>query len=107
MTTAPDQTDTRTCRQPPGQFAPVINRNKCEGKGPCIEVCPFLVFEMGVLSRQDRAALSLVGKIQAMVHGNKQAFVVAPDRCAACGLCVQACPEKAISLARYTEGGAP
>jgi 4Fe-4S ferredoxin len=92
--------DTRTCRQPPGTFAPLINRNKCEGKGPCVDVCPYSVLEMGVLSKQDRAGLSLVGKIKAFAHGGKQAFVVAPDLCAACGLCVQACPENAISLVR-------
>ena len=92
--------DTRTCRQTPGMFVPVIDRNTCEGKGPCIDVCPYSVFEMGVLSQADRAGLSLIGKVKAFVHGGKQAFVVAPDLCAACGLCVSACPEKAITLIR-------
>jgi 4Fe-4S ferredoxin len=90
----------RSCRQAPGTFVPVINRNKCEGKGPCIEVCPYKVLEMGILSKGDRAGLSLFGKAKAFVHGGNQAFVVAADRCAACGLCVELCPEKAITLIR-------
>jgi 4Fe-4S ferredoxin len=92
--------DTRSCRQPHGSFAPLINRNKCEGKGPCVDVCPYSVLEMGPLSKLDRAGLSLVGKIKAFAHGGKQAFAVAPNLCAACGLCVQACPENAIALVR-------
>jgi 4Fe-4S ferredoxin len=34
------------------------------------------------------------------VHGGKQAYAVNADACRACGLCVTACPEKAITLAR-------
>jgi ferredoxin len=33
-----------------------------------------------------------------MLHGWKQAFAVNADACRACGLCVEACPEKAIRL---------
>jgi 4Fe-4S ferredoxin len=91
-----------TCRQPPGMFMPVINRNKCEGKGPCVPICPYDVLDLGVITKADRAGLSLVGKIKAFAHGGKQAFIVAPDACAACGLCVQICPEKAITLVRRT-----
>jgi 4Fe-4S ferredoxin len=94
--------ETASCRQSPGAFIPVINRNKCEGKGPCVTVCPYDVLEMGMLTHSDRAGLSLIGKFKALAHGGKQAFVVAPDLCAACGMCVQACPEKAITLVRNT-----
>jgi 4Fe-4S ferredoxin len=90
----------RECRQAPGAFMPVINRNACEGKGPCVPACPFDVLEMGVLAKDDRAGLSLRGKIKAFAHGGNQAFVIRPDLCAACGLCVQICPENAISLVR-------
>lgn len=84
----------------PGVVAPVINRNRCEGKEDCVKVCPYGVFEMGTLSAQDRSGLSLVGKLKAWGHGHRQAFVVKPAECHNCGLCVTACPEKAITLAK-------
>ena len=28
------------CRQAPGVFVPVIDRNRCEGKAVCAEACP-------------------------------------------------------------------
>jgi 4Fe-4S ferredoxin len=97
---------TRTCRQPAGSFKPVINRNKCEGKGPCVPACPYDVLELGILTKEDRAGLSFKGKFKALAHGGKQAFVVQPDLCMACGLCVEICPEKAITLDRQpTEKG--
>jgi 4Fe-4S ferredoxin len=95
-----------TCRQIPGIFTPVINRNRCEGKGPCVPACPYDVLALGILTYQDRADLSFKGKIKAFAHGGKQAFAVQPDQCAACGLCVAICPEKAITLVRR-DGKAP
>jgi len=83
-----------------GLLAPVIDRNRCEGKEDCVRVCPYDVFELGVLSPTERAALSLVGKLKALAHGGRQAFVVRAAACHGCGLCVDACPEKAIRLAR-------
>jgi len=35
-----------------------------------------------------------------LVRRNRQAVVVAPEECHACGLCVAACPERAIQLTR-------
>lgn len=89
-----------TCKQPPGKFVPNIDVNKCEGKGPCIEVCPFDVLEMHIVPKETRQKMSLVGKMKGFVHGWKQAFVAEAERCQACGLCVTACPEKAITLMR-------
>jgi NAD-dependent dihydropyrimidine dehydrogenase PreA subunit len=86
----------------PGMLVPVINRNKCEGKNDCVEVCPTHVFELGVLDAAQRRELSAPGRIKSFFHGYKQAFVVHPEACAACGLCVTACPEKAITLRRTT-----
>ncbi|PLK47005.1 4Fe-4S dicluster domain-containing protein [Uliginosibacterium sp. TH139] len=89
-----------TCKQAPGAFIPVIDRNRCEGKGPCINVCPYQVFEMFTLPPEARETLSLKGKIKGFVHRWQQANVVLAERCMACGLCVSACPEQAITLAR-------
>jgi NAD-dependent dihydropyrimidine dehydrogenase PreA subunit len=86
------------CKGEPGKVAPVVDRNRCEAKGACVGVCPYNVFELRRLSAEDRASLSLLGKLKAWVHRNRQAFVVRPDDCHACGLCVKACPEGAITL---------
>jgi NAD-dependent dihydropyrimidine dehydrogenase PreA subunit len=79
--------------------APVVDRNRCEAKADCVRVCPYDVFEIRPLSRADRRALSLVGKLKAWAHGNEQAFVVRPEACHACQLCIEACPENALRLA--------
>ena len=87
------------CRGEAGKVAPVIDMNRCEAKEDCVRVCPYDVFEMRDLSKQDRRQLSWIGWIKAYAHGNRQAFVVQPDACHACNLCVSACPENAIQLA--------
>ncbi|RVT52821.1 ferredoxin family protein [Rubrivivax albus] len=88
------------CRQAPGLFIPRINRNRCEGKGPCVEACPLDVLAMGLLGPAERSGLSWVGRIKALAHGHRQAFVVRPEACAACGDCIRACPKHAITLTR-------
>jgi 4Fe-4S ferredoxin len=87
------------CKEP-GRVAPVIDRNRCEGKQDCVAVCPYSVFEMGVLTEAERKELSLLGRMKAWAHGYRQAYAVRPDQCHACGLCVTACPERAIKLAK-------
>lgn len=79
--------------------APRVDRNRCEGKQDCVRVCPYDVFEIRTLSGEDRASLSLLGRLKAWAHGNKQAFAVRPEACHACQLCVEACPENALALA--------
>lgn len=88
------------CKQPPGGFAPVIDRNRCEGKGDCVDVCPKGVFVLGVLPVQERENLSWIGKFKGFAHGWKQAFMPGVETCEACGHCISACPEKAIKLVR-------
>ena len=92
-----DQTD---CNQAPGVFHPVIDRNRCEGKKECVAVCPYDVFKMGTVEAELRRGLSLRGKLKGFAHRWQQAFVLNADACHACGLCVVACPEKAITLIR-------
>jgi 4Fe-4S ferredoxin len=86
------------CASRSGAVVPVIDRNRCEGKSACVEVCPYRVFELRILEPHDRAALSLVGRLKTWAHGGKQAYAVGSEDCHACGLCVAACPEQAIRL---------
>ena len=94
------EADQPQCKQEAGLFMPVIDINRCEGKADCVVVCPYDVFEMGILPKVQRGSLSLKGKVKGFAHGWKQALVVNADACLACGLCVAACPEKAIKLSR-------
>jgi NAD-dependent dihydropyrimidine dehydrogenase PreA subunit len=87
------------CRGEPGKVAPVVDRNRCEGKRDCARVCPYDVFEVRVLDAEDRAALSWMGRFQSWAHGYRQAYVVRPNDCHACQLCIEACPEDALRLA--------
>jgi NAD-dependent dihydropyrimidine dehydrogenase PreA subunit len=88
------------CAQAPGAFIPVIDRNRCEGKGPCVSACPYGVLAIGQLPNAQRGSLNWIGRLKAWAHGGRQAFAIEPDSCRACGACVQVCPERAISLAR-------
>jgi 4Fe-4S ferredoxin len=96
---------TPECREP-GLLVPVIDRNRCEGKADCVEVCPYDVFAIAVLPVEQRAALSWTGRAKSFFHGWKQAFAVQADRCHACGACVSACPERAITLRRPSDDAA-
>jgi NAD-dependent dihydropyrimidine dehydrogenase PreA subunit len=86
------------CKASPGTFHPTVDREKCEGKRDCEAVCPHDVFDVGVMTDADFKALSLLGKLKAFAHGKKTAYTPRADECQACGLCVVACPEKAIRL---------
>ena len=87
-----------SCAESPGRVRPHVDRNRCEAKAECVRVCPYDVFELRSLGPQDKAGMSLRGRLKALVHGGRQAFVVRPEACHACGLCVAACPERAITL---------
>jgi len=87
-----------SCKDVAAIVVPVIDRNRCEAKEDCVRVCPYDVFEVRPLGLAEKATLNLSGRIKAFFHGNRQAFVVQPDECHACRLCVAACPEQAITL---------
>jgi 4Fe-4S ferredoxin len=97
-------TTTTDCKHEAGYLVPQINQNKCEGAGDCLEVCPYNVFEMRKLTKEEKAELSFTARIKVLVHGGKQAFAVRMQDCHACGLCVTACPEKAIKLVKPSQG---
>lgn len=94
--------DPKRCQQAPGLFEPVIDPGRCEAKGPCVPACPFGVLAILPLTKEEKGALSFLGKLKAKVHGNKRARAVNVDACQACGYCVEVCPEKAITLRRRT-----
>lgn len=89
------------CRGEAGRIAPVVDRNRCEAKGDCLRVCPYDVFEIRTLSSEERASLSWLGWLKALAHRNRQAYVVRPQDCHACQMCVAACPEHALQMAAY------
>ncbi len=88
------------CKAAAGAFVPLIDRSRCEGKGECVRVCPVGVYAVGTLPAEQRAGLGLRGKLKGFAHRWQQALLVNPSACEACGLCVKACPEKAITLVR-------
>jgi NAD-dependent dihydropyrimidine dehydrogenase PreA subunit len=88
------------CRASPGELVPVVDRSKCEGKAECVEVCPFHVFEVRRMDDADFAGLGTLAKLKSIVHRRKTAYTPRASACESCGKCVEACPEKAIKLAR-------
>ncbi|MBN1133857.1 MAG: ferredoxin family protein [Methanosarcinaceae archaeon] len=60
---------------------PEIDRNKCDGIGACVEICPMDVLEL----KEDES-------------GNIKVIVALPDDCTECGACVEECPKGAITL---------
>jgi len=88
------------CKEEAGQLIPVIDLNACESKGPCVPACPYDIIAMNPISDEEFRGLSFIGKIKTRVHGKSKAYVIHGDLCHSCGLCVIACPEKAIKLKR-------
>jgi NAD-dependent dihydropyrimidine dehydrogenase PreA subunit len=86
------------CRAEPGAWRPVVDRSRCEGKRDCVEVCPHDVFEVRRMDDADFDALGFLAKLKSRAHGRLTAYTPRADACRACGLCVVACPEKAIRL---------
>jgi NAD-dependent dihydropyrimidine dehydrogenase PreA subunit len=77
---------------------PVVNQGRCEAKNDCVVVCPNDVFEVRRIDRSDFRRLNPLEQLKVVVHGSKTAYTPNADQCAACGLCVVACPERAIKL---------
>jgi 4Fe-4S ferredoxin len=88
----------QACKAPAGSWKPVVDARRCEGKGDCVEVCPYDVFAVGPIAPEAYQALPAIARFKLWVHGKKTAHLPNIDACQACGLCVVACPEKAITL---------
>src|SRR5262245_48918609 len=86
------------CQAEPSRSYPVVDRGKCEGKGDCVAVCPYDVFEVRRMNDADFARLSFLGRLKSRGHKRQTAYTPKADACQACGLCVVACPEHAIEL---------
>ena len=92
-----------TCKQEPGVVVPVVDLKRCEGKGDCVRVCPENVFEIRRIEEVDYRGLGLLHRFKQRVHGMQVAYTPNSDGCRACGLCVAACPERAITLSKGAE----
>jgi NAD-dependent dihydropyrimidine dehydrogenase PreA subunit len=88
------------CRAAPATHAIVVDRGKCEGKADCVAVCPYNVFEVRRIDDADFAQLGLLGRLKSRAHGRKSAYTPRLDACQACGMCIVACPEHALTLRR-------
>ena len=88
------------CKAAPAAFRPVIDHGRCEGKSDCLAVCPFDVFEVRKIDDADWKPLRVLAKIKVLAHRKQTAYAVRASACQACGLCVVACPEKAIRLVK-------
>ena len=86
------------CNAPAGTWTPVVDHGRCEGKKDCIVVCPHDVFEVRTIERSDFRELNPLQRIKVVAHRGQTAYTPNADQCAACGLCVVACPERAIRL---------
>jgi len=95
----PDRPGER-CSAPAGTFLPVIDHARCEGKRECIDVCPNDVFEVRRIDDDDYEGLGRFSRLKVRAHGMMTAYTPNAADCRACGLCVVACPEKAIDLTR-------
>jgi 4Fe-4S ferredoxin len=84
----------------PGVVRPVVDFNRCEGKDDCAKVCPYDVFDVRKIDRSDYRALSFMAKFKNRIHGGRVAYTPNAEQCRACGLCVKACPERAIKLVK-------
>lgn len=90
------------CEAAPGAYVPRVDRRRCEGKADCVQVCPYSVFEVGTIDEAEYRALPALARLKVWVHGKQTAHTPHADACRACGLCVVACPEHAITLVRKT-----
>ena len=86
------------CKADPGVYHPEVDPRRCEGKGDCVAVCPYDVFEVARMADDTFAAMPVMAKLKSWAHGRKTALTLRADACRGCGMCVVACPEHAIRL---------
>ena len=65
------------CEAEPATWRPIVNRQRCAGKGDCVEVCPYGVFTVGTIDKDEARALPLFARLKVRLHGNKTVFIAA------------------------------
>lgn len=93
----PDRPGKR-CSARAATWAPLVDHGRCEAKSDCVAVCPHDVFEIRRIDDNDFRQLATLAKVRVLAHRRQTAYTPKADACRACGLCVVACPENAISL---------
>ena len=86
------------CKADPGVFRPEVDPRRCEGQADCVAVCPYDVFEVRRMADETFQAMPALVQLKLWAHGRKTAYTPRADACQACGMCVVACPERAIRL---------
>ncbi|MCO4744851.1 MAG: 4Fe-4S dicluster domain-containing protein [Proteobacteria bacterium] len=75
----------------------VVDRSRCEARGPCTSACPTKAIKVRRVSDDVRADLGRLARLKLWMHGGDQAFID-PDACLGCAACVQVCPENALGM---------
>jgi Pyruvate/2-oxoacid:ferredoxin oxidoreductase delta subunit len=82
---------------------PKIDYGKCKGRGLCVNVCPENIFEIRNLEEimycEEFKASGICPEPRFSVK-DKRSYPVNVNNCTACELCVNECPEKAITLVK-------
>jgi 4Fe-4S ferredoxin len=94
-----------SCARSSVPVMPVVDATRCEGKAACVDVCPYQVFEVARMPDEQFARLPLFARFKVWAHGRRTAFTPNANACEGCGLCVSACPEKAIRIVRRAASG--
>jgi 4Fe-4S ferredoxin len=98
MPTSGSEVKPPECQPGQTELLPVVDHGRCEAKRDCVRVCPVDVFEVRRIDQADYDELRVLGKLRSIAHRRMTAYPVRAGDCEACGLCVTACPEDAITL---------